>query len=32
MINIEKYKEYHNYIKIEQKFEESLKLNKKSSV
>ena len=31
MINIEKYKEYHNYIKIENKFEENLKLNRKSS-
>ena len=32
MINIEKYKEYHNYIKIEQKFEESLKLKRKPSL
>ena len=31
MVNVEKLKGYHNYLNIENKFEESLKLNKKVS-
>ena len=32
MVNIEKLREYHNYINIRHKFEESLKLKRKSSI
>ena len=32
MLDIEKYRDFHNYIKIGNKFEESLKLKRKSSL